>query len=230
LSEIFPHVCERLTVVTVTNKMSPIATRQTRKRRPHRSDITVDDFEFICVLGRGSWAKVSKVKLKSTGDVYALKSYSIKKIHEQDRFESVKDELRIHRKIDHPFIAHLHFAFMTKKKLYLVMDYVSGGDLFFHLQQQTRFPLDVAKSYIAEIILAVDYLHRNQIIKRYVEYLEILNILKRALKPEDIGIDEHGHIKLFDIGLALDGIVDYKHRVFDFCGTPEYVSTVVSCY
>jgi serine/threonine protein kinase len=190
--------------------MSQIATRGNRTPRPTRADININDFQFICTVGRGSWAKVSKVRLKSTGDVYALKSYSLKKIHEQKREEDILNEVRIHKTLNNTFIADLHYAFATKKKLYFVMDFAAGGDLFFHLQKNTTFTLEQTKFFVAEMILAVEYLHQR-------------GIIKRALKPEDMGIDEHGHIKLFDIGLSCDGFTDYSVTTNTLCGTPEYV-------
>jgi serine/threonine protein kinase len=183
----------------------------TRKPQPVYHEPKLDDFEILCVLGRGSWGKVMKARMRSTGDIYALKRYKLKTIFEQNRVQNTLDEIRIHKKLDNPFIAQLHYAFTTEKKLYLVMDFMEGGDLYFHIEKEKKFTISRAKFYIAQVILAVEYLHKN-------------GIVKRAIKPEDIVIDDKGYLKLLDIGLAKDGMVDYSTRTYTFCGTPEYLA------
>ena len=112
--------------------------------------------------------------------------------------------------MDHPFIVSLQFAFQTEDKLYLVLDFFNGGELFTHLKNQRRFTEPVAKFYAAEIFLAIEYLHS-------------LKIIYRDLKPENILLDEDGHIRLCDFGLSKGGI-DLPSGTKTFCGTPEYLA------
>ena len=112
------------------------------------------------------------------------------------------------RFLNHPFLCNLHYAFQTSKQLFLVMDFCQGGELYFHIKQNKHFSEDVAKFYAAEIILALEYLHKK-------------NIVYRDLKPENVLITSEGHIKLVDFGLSKRNV---KKDCFTFCGTPEYLA------
>jgi len=103
----------------------------------------------------------------------------------------------------------LRYAFQTKDKLYFVLDYYQGGELFFHLKNNRRFPEDIARLYIAEIGLALGHLHS-------------LGVVYRDLKPENILLDDNGHVCLTDFGLSKD--VDAAGKAYTFCGTPEYLA------
>jgi len=109
-------------------------------------------------------------------------------------------------KLQHPFLIALHFSFQTSTKLYLVLEYVNGGELFFHLQKCRVFGEARSRFYAAEITSALTYLHSN-------------NVIYRDLKPENILLDARGHIKLTDFGLAKEGAYGST-----FCGTPEYLA------
>jgi serine/threonine protein kinase len=98
-------------------------------------------------------------------------------------------EREILEKINHPFIVKLHFAFQTPSKLYFVMDFLNGGELFYHLKREGRFTESRTVFYSAEILLALDCLHKN-------------GIIYRDLKPENVLLDSDGHIKLTDFGLS----------------------------
>lgn len=113
-------------------------------------------------------------------------------------------------RIDNPFIVSLRYAFQTPDKLYLVLDYFVGGELFFHLKTARGFDEDRAKFYGAEVVLAMEHLHS-------------LNIIYRDLKPENVLLDETGHIVLTDFGLAKEGI-ELPDSTKTFCGTPEYLT------
>lgn len=123
------------------------------------------------------------------------------------QIENTNSERRILAQLRHPFIVSLKYAFQSTDKLYLVTEYCKGGELFFHLKRMRSFTLEMAKFYCAELTLALEYLHYN-------------NIIYRDLKPENILLDEEGHIKLADFGLSKDGISLTK----TFCGTPEYIA------
>ena len=112
--------------------------------------------------------------------------------------------------LDHPFIVKLHYAFQTKIKLYLIMDFMIGGELFYLLKRCSRFNEQRAKFYIAEIVLALEHLHSK-------------GIIYRDLKPENILLDGEGHVKITDFGLAK---VDFKDGEIarTICGTVEYMA------
>lgn len=115
--------------------------------------------------------------------------------------------------VNHPFLVGLHFSFQTPAKLYFVLDYVNGGELFFHLQREKRFAVSRAQFYAAEITSAVGYLHS-------------LNIVYRDLKPENILLDGQGHVVLTDFGLCKEDVAP-GGTTATFCGTPEYLAPEV---
>jgi len=123
-------------------------------------------------------------------------------------------ERNILKKLHHPFLVNLNFSFQTEDKLYFILDYVNGGELFFHLQREKRFPEERVKFYAAEITLALEHLHVN-------------GIIYRDLKPENILLTNDGHICLTDFGLSKEGIEKEDDRTGTFCGTPEYLAPEV---
>ena len=110
----------------------------------------------------------------------------------------------------HPFIVHLNYAFQTKSNLYMILDYCPGGDLGKLLIRQGKLKEEVARIYIAEILLAIQYLHKREIIFR-------------DLKPDNIVIDKEGHCKLTDFGLSKEGIDD-NISAKSFCGSLAYLA------
>jgi len=117
------------------------------------------------------------------------------------------------QKINSPFIVKLHYAFQTPTKLYFILDFLNGGELFHHLKQEGRFSEGRTRFYAAEIVLAIECLHQK-------------NIIYRDLKPENVLLDYEGHIKLTDFGLSKQGLVGDRNT-FTFCGTPEYLAPEV---
>ncbi len=113
-------------------------------------------------------------------------------------------------KIRSPFIVRLCYAFQTPEKLYLVMEFLPGGELFYHLRRAKRFDEPRAVFYAAEIILALECLHKN-------------SIIYRDLKPENVLLDADGHLKITDLGLSKEGVAMGK-KAYTFCGTPEYLA------
>jgi serine/threonine protein kinase len=128
--------------------------------------------------------------------------------------ERTKIERRVLGAVDHPFLMKLHYAFQTGNKLYLVLDYCPGGELFFHLSRYKRFPEGVVRFYSAQLVLALKHLHDG-------------GVIYRDIKPENILLDVEGHIKLGDFGLAKDGITDAICGAQSVCGTPEYMAPEV---
>uniref|UniRef100_A0A0A9Y1E0 non-specific serine/threonine protein kinase n=1 Tax=Lygus hesperus TaxID=30085 RepID=A0A0A9Y1E0_LYGHE len=170
--------------------------------------VRIEDFELLKVLGRGSFGKVIQVRHKITGKIYAMKIFKKKAVVAHNQMEHIRTERRILEMLQHPFLLTLRYSFQSKEKLYLVLDYFQGGELFFHLKNVRRFPEEVARIYVAEIALALGHLHK-------------LGYIYRDLKPENILLDTAGHICLADFGLSKD-ISDEKAHTF--CGTPEYLA------
>ncbi|XP_014815766.1 PREDICTED: ribosomal protein S6 kinase alpha-3 isoform X1 [Calidris pugnax] len=172
-------------------------------------------FELLKVLGQGSFGKVFLVKKISGSDarqLYAMKVLKKATLKVRDRART-KLERDILVEVNHPFIVKLHYAFQTEGKLYLILDFLRGGDLFTRLSKEVMFTEDDVKFYLAELALALDHLHS-------------LGIIYRDLKPENILLDEEGHIKLTDFGLSKESI-DHEKKAYSFCGTVEYMAPEV---
>ncbi|XP_004523955.1 ribosomal protein S6 kinase 2 beta [Ceratitis capitata] len=171
-------------------------------------------FELLRVLGEGSFGKVFLVRKiigKDAGTLYAMKVLKKATLKVKDRVRST-NERKILADVGHAFIVKLHYAFQTPGKLYLILDFLRGGDLFTRLSKEVMFTEEDVKFYLAELALALNHLHS-------------LGIIYRDLKPENILLDENGHIALTDFGLSkqpLDG-----SKTYSFCGTVEYMAPEV---
>jgi serine/threonine protein kinase len=130
-------------------------------------NITPNDFEYLKVIGKGYFGKVMKVKYKSDQQIYALKTIKKSKLKQQKHIEHIRCERKILESIDHPFIISLKFAFQTSTKLYIVMEFCNGGELFYHIRKKGRFSIKEAQFYFSQIVLAIEYLHKKKIIYRY---------------------------------------------------------------
>jgi len=175
-----------------------------------------EDFEILKLIGKGTFGQVFQVRKKDTLRVYAMKVLSKKVIVQKKEVAHTLGERNIlvrTAKTDSPFIVGLKFSFQTASDLYLVTDYMSGGELFWHLQKEGRFGEARAKFYIAELILALQHLHDH-------------NIVYRDLKPENILLDANGHIALCDFGLSKANLAD-TDTTNTFCGTTEYLAPEV---
>lgn len=168
------------------------------------------DFEAIQLLGRGSFGEVFLVKKRDTGKKYAMKVLQKQKIVGQKLIKYAMVERNVLSYMKHPFIVGLNYAFQSPIKLYLVLDYCPGGNLTSYIQKYKRFPESTAKFFLSEIILAIEALHRY-------------NILYRDLKPDNIVIDEDGHALLTDFGLSKEGIND-NTSAKSFCGSVAYLA------
>ena len=177
--------------------------------------LTYNDFEPIKLLGRGSFGEVILVRLKANKKVYAMKILNKKvlKIKKQEAHTKTERDLMV--KINCPFIVNIKSAFQDASKLYIVSEFMQGGDMFFHLHdgQIIIFNNDKTKFYIMELVLALECLHKN-------------NMVYRDLKPENILLDAKGHVKLTDFGLSkmLEGDDD---KAYTICGTPQYLAPEV---
>jgi len=176
---------------------------------------TLDDFELVRVLGKGSYGKVLLVRHSrgGQGKLYAMKVLKKTDVVQRRQVEHTMAERRVLQNVQYPFIVSLHYAFQTPTKLHLVIDYCPGGELFFHLSRDTRFDEGRGRFYAAEVTLALEYLHR-------------MHVVFRDLKPENVLLDADGHIKLTDFGLSKEGVVD-NASAKTMCGTPEYLAPEV---
>ncbi|XP_057516784.1 serine/threonine-protein kinase AtPK2/AtPK19-like isoform X1 [Amaranthus tricolor] len=178
------------------------------------SKVGPEDFEILRVIGKGAFGKVFQVKRKgdceNDGDgILAMKVMRKDNIIKKNHVDYMKAERDILTKVVHPFIVQLRYSFQTKSKLYLILDFINGGHLFFHLYRQKIFSEDQARLYTAEIVSAVSHLHKN-------------GIVHRDLKPENILMDADGHVVLTDFGLAKE--IDESSRSNSLCGTMEYMA------
>jgi serine/threonine protein kinase len=172
--------------------------------------ISVDSFHLLKVLGRGTFGKVMQVQKKDTGKIYAMKILKKTMILARDQVDHTKAERQILKTLNHPFLMGLRYAFQTETKLYLVMDFFKGGELFFHLKNRRKFTEEEARFFVAEISLALGHLHT-------------MDFIYRDLKPENILMDDLGHLCLTDFGLSKDLDPDNPEST-TFCGTPEYLA------
>lgn len=198
---------------TKTTKKTPVSeAKQTKPAAQFHftEGMSVDDFELLKVVGKGSFGKVVQVKFKETGKIYAMKILKKSLLVQRKQLKHTDTERKILQKMDHPFIVSLQFGFQTENKLYMVLDYFTGGELFYHLKNGGKFGETRAKFYAAEIALAIQCLHDH-------------DYIYRDLKPENVLLDEDGHIRLTDFGLSKDG-VDDGGVTHTFCGTPEYLA------
>ncbi len=173
--------------------------------------VTIDDFELLKVVGKGSFGKVLLVRKKDSGKVYAMKMLSKPNVVKRRQVHHTITERKVLSYTRHPFIVTLHYAFQSPSQLYFVLDYCGGGELFFHLGKAGRFKESVARFYAAELVLALGHLHRR-------------GVVYRDLKPENILLDSEGHVKLADFGLSKEGIHSASEGTKSFCGTPEYLA------
>ncbi|XP_071477985.1 RAC-gamma serine/threonine-protein kinase-like [Diadema antillarum] len=172
--------------------------------------VTMDDFELLKCLGKGTFGKVIQVREKKTSELFAIKVLKKEVIVQKDEVAHTLTENRVLQKTSHPFLTSLKYSFQTSDRLCFVMEYVNGGELFFHLSRERLFTEDRTRFYGAEIVSALAYLHEQ-------------DVIYRDLKLENLLLDQEGHIKITDFGLCKEGI-SYGDMTKTFCGTPEYLA------
>eukprot|EP01084_Bolivina_argentea_P267289 453679_1 len=172
--------------------------------------LTINDFTFLKVVGKGSFGRVMQVRKNDDGKVYALKVLKKRELVKRKQVTHTQTERRILKNIDNPFIVSLRYSFQSDAKLYMVLDFFNGGELFFHLKNEGRFSQKRSKFYSAEIALALKCLHEN-------------GIIYRDLKPQNILLDFDGHIKLTDFGISKDSL-NGDMITHTFCGSPSYMA------
>ncbi|KAF4459831.1 serine threonine- kinase gad8 [Fusarium albosuccineum] len=177
---------------------------------PQATKLSIDNFELLKVVGKGSFGKVMQVRKKDTNRIYALKTIRKAKIISRSEVAHTLAERSVLAQINNPFIVPLKFSFQSPEKLYFVLAFVNGGELFHHLTNERRFDINRSRFYTAELLCALECLHG-------------FNVIYRDLKPENILLDYQGHIALCDFGLCKLEIKD-EDQTHTFCGTPEYLA------
>jgi len=172
--------------------------------------VSLEDFDLLKVLGKGGFGKVMLVRKKGTTDIYAMKVLKKEAVIRRNQVAHTKTETHILKQIRHPFLTRMYFAFQSEGKLYMVLNYLPGGELFYRLKREGRFSVERVRLYTAEIALGLGHLHS-------------LDMIYRDLKPENILLDEVGHICLTDFGLSKES-VSTPNAARTFCGTPEYLA------
>lgn len=203
---ISPDACEGATIQTINEFKIDHVVRK----------MTADDFKPLRCLGKGSFGTVILVRQKSTGKLYAQKQFKkASLIVGKQLVDQTKTERAILESINrHPFVVKLFYAFQDHEKLYLILEYAQGGELFTRMLTEQMFPEDTAAFYMAEMVLALEHLHHN------------VGVVYRDLKPENILLDSEGHLLLTDFGLSKVA-VDGHHRCRSMTGTLEYMAPEV---
>jgi serum/glucocorticoid-regulated kinase 2 len=171
--------------------------------------VELNDFQIIKVLGRGTFGKVCLVQYKPTKEYFAMKSLKKDVLLDMDQVQSTILEKKILQSLDHPFLVGMIFCFQTEERIYFIMPFIRGGELFQHLRTEKFFKEDKARFYAASMGLALEYLHNH-------------GIVYRDIKPENILIGEDGYLKLIDFGMAK--MLKGNEKATSFCGTPEYLA------
>eukprot|EP00899_Mesostigma_viride_P016518 jgi/Mesvir1/24868/Mv22101-RA.1 len=196
--------------LTAAGPAPPSAAVAAAPAHPPRRKLTTDDFELLRVVGQGAFGKVFAVVDRTNQQVYAMKVMRKDRILERRQTSYMRAERDILKAVRHPYIVTLRYSFQSPSKLYLVLDFINGGHLFFQLYQQGTFSEELARFYMSEIVLAVQHLHS-------------LDIIHRDLKPENILLDHEGHVKITDFGLAKPQMAEGR-ATNSMAGTVEYMA------
>lgn len=165
-------------------------------------------------VGRGGFGRVWKVERKIRPEIYAMKEMSKAKATEKNSIKMIQNELLLLKHIRHPFLINMHYAFQSREYLYIILDYMSGGDLRYHICRQRTFTEQQVKFFISCLLLALEYLHSNKLVHRDV-------------KPENILFDEKGYLYLTDMGIVLPFDSNNSYALVDSSGTPGYMAPEV---
>ncbi|KAM8972455.1 serine/threonine-protein kinase N1-like [Pelodytes ibericus] len=202
-------------VETQVGKQTPVPRRESQRRTPSVSQLGIDDFKLMAVLGRGHFGKVLLSEYKQTGELFAIKALKKGDIIARDEVESLLCEKRVFVAVSnasHPFLLSLLGCFQTSEHVCFVMDYMAGGDLMTHIHAEV-FSQQRAMFYAACVLLGLQFLHSK-------------DIVYRDLKLDNLLLDSDGYVKLADYGLCKEGMGP-ADRTSTFCGTPEFLAPEV---
>jgi serine/threonine protein kinase len=171
--------------------------------------LSLSDFEIVSVIGRGTYGKVSLVRHRESGQLFAMKAMSKALLFEDGNIQQILAEKEILLRNHHPFLVAAHFTFQTDTKIFLILDYIPGGELFQRLREERRFQEERVRLIAAELLLGLGHLHRN-------------GFIYRDLKPENVLFDENGHVRLTDFGYARQ--LQGSDQATTFCGTADYLA------
>lgn len=172
--------------------------------------LSMDHFCTMSVIGKGSYAKVLLVRKNDTKQLYAMKVLKKENVEKKNQEKHIQVERLILSELDHPFIIKFKGSFQNEKKLFFILEYCPGGELFNLLAKKRRFSEDQTRFYAAQIVLALEHLHSK-------------NMVYRDLKPENVLIDEKGYIRITDFGLSRTNVTE-GNGAKSICGTPEYLA------
>ena len=158
--------------------------------------VSIQDFELVKPISKGAYGRVFLARKKNTGDLYAIKVMNKQELFRKNQSQHIQAERRIMAHADNPFVVKMFYAFQSKNHLYIVMEFVNGGDLYSMIKNVGNLNEDATRVYAAELVLALTYLHDE------------LHVIHRDLKPDNILIDSKGFIKLIDFGLSQIGVAE----------------------
>uniref|UniRef100_G3U4V2 Serine/threonine-protein kinase 32B n=2 Tax=Loxodonta africana TaxID=9785 RepID=G3U4V2_LOXAF len=175
-------------------------------------EVNFDHFQILRAIGKGSFGKVCIVQKRDTKKMYAMKYMNKQKCIERDEVRNVFRELQVMQSLEHPFLVNLWYSFQDEEDMFMVVDLLLGGDLRYHLQQNVHFTEGDVKLYICELALALEYLQRY-------------HIIHRDIKPDNILLDEYGHVHITDFNIAT--VVKGSEKASSMAGTKPYMAPEV---
>ncbi|XP_052205816.1 probable serine/threonine protein kinase IRE [Diospyros lotus] len=222
LQEKYVHLCGQIEdeKVESSNNMADedsyveddtVRSLRTSPLNPAKDRTSIEDFEIIKPISRGAFGRVFLARKRSTGDLFAIKVLKKADMIRKNAVESILAERNILISVRNPFVVRFFYSFTCRENLYLVMEYLNGGDLYSMLRNLGCLDEDMARIYIAELVLALEYLHS-------------LNVIHRDLKPDNLLIGPDGHIKLTDFGLSKVGLINSTD---DLSGPPVSSTTLL---
>lgn len=174
---------------------------------PTRESFSLSQLERIVTIGKGTFGRVELARDKITGAHYALKVLNIRRVVDMRQTQHVHNEKKVLLQLKHPFIVKMYASEKDSNHLYMIMEFVPGGEMFSYLRASRSFSNSMARFYASEIVCALEYIHS-------------LGIVYRDLKPENLMLSKEGHIKMADFGFAKE----LRDRTYTICGTPDYLA------